>query len=143
MNWSYLNRKDDAGNVLRVGDTGKVKLYLPHAKDGSKDRDIGDLTLLGLRPEDGVLYTKKLSEAQHKFFTTGAWGFCWMLVEQLPPNSVIRLTSGKASYETNPGAMRTSGNFLHYKEKGYELQLMVPFTTFSVTALGRQATSRV
>ena len=143
MNWSQFVRKDDAGNLLRVGDTGKVKLYLPNAKDGAKDRDIGDLALLGVTPADGVLYTKKLSEAQHKFFSANGFGFCWLLVEQLPPNSVVRLTTDKASYETNPAVMRTTGSFIHYKDKGYELQLVVPASSFSVTPLGRPTASRV
>lgn len=143
MSWAQFNRKDDAGNVLRVGDTGKVKLYLPNATDGARDRDIGDLALLGVTPADGVLYTKKLGEAQHKFFTANGFAFCWMLVEQLAPNSVIRLTTDKAVYETNIAAMRTSGSFLHYKQKGYELQLVVPASSFSVTELVRQKAARV
>lgn len=141
MNWAYLNKKDDAGNVLRVGDTGKVKLYLPNATDGARDRDIGDLALLGVRPENGILYTKKLSEAQHKFFTSNGFAFCWMLVEQLPANSVVRLTTDKASYDISVEVMRTHGAFLHFKQKGYELQLVVPSSSFSVTELGRAKTA--
>ncbi len=112
------------GNNLQISRKGAIKLILPNGRC----RNIGKLEV-----KNGItIYFKRVSP-RYIFKKTNAWGINWQILSRLPNDAVIMLkcTNG-IMYSIYAYHARLYGEFLHFKNKGFELQYFIPLKYWKI-----------
>lgn len=110
--------KDDNGIILDISRAGRLTLIFPN---GSR-RSIGAIK----RDNNKSIYTKSVT-TKHIFKKTNAWGINWVILNQLGAGGevVLRCSNG-ITYSITAQKAKEHGSFLHFKNKGFELQYFIP-----------------
>lgn len=120
---SALNISDAFGNKMVSNvTTGRLDLFLE-----SNDRMVGRIKK---SQSSGKIYYHKsgLKRKEHLFRKNQSWGINNCIVEALPSGSMLLVDSDCGRYQITVEDARAYGEFLLFKQQGFELQLFIPLS---------------
>lgn len=121
----FIYKDKDA--QLLINEAGQVLLFLATE---SRARDLGCITLF----DDETSYYKTEKES-NTFRKLDAWGINHNIVKYLPtPNSLVCIKTEIGYYTIRKGNIEKYGKFMHFQQKGFELQIFVPKNQFAFTS---------
>tara|TARA_R100001198_G_C5243345_1_gene221703 strand:+ start:29240 stop:29629 length:390 start_codon:yes stop_codon:yes gene_type:complete len=112
---------DSAGNKLTIAG-GEVKLDLAHK---TKTRNIGRF----IKTSENTIYFKRARE-RNMFLKKPSWGIHWEVLNLLSDNDSINITTEFCTYWVNVKKAKETGEFLHFKNQGFEKQFFIPIESF-------------
>jgi hypothetical protein len=123
-------KMDVMGNELVVSNTGQITLSL--SRESFKKRKIGQLVMTA---KGQLVYEKHVNEEKHLFRKFNAWGFHYIVLEDLHPEAWLRVISDKKKYAIKVKDARDVAQFLHFKDQGFERQAFIPLSFFKQAEL--------
>jgi len=112
---------DDNGNKIGLFN-GTIKLKL--ASEG-RTRDIGKLKVI-----KGVLHYVKIMKEKHVFKKTKSWGLNDHVIQSLPEDCVVIISTERKKYQTTVKEVRKHADYLWFKTVGFERQIFMPLSKF-------------
>jgi len=126
-----IDIRDEAGNRLYTGQKRGLKgvaVFLKLAAE-KRLRKIG--VLVASDKYGNIVYAKKMKK-ENVMRANKSFGFCFALIDALPENTVIVLHCGLETKYAFLSEIKKKWSFLYYKGLGFEKQIFIPVSYFSL-----------
>jgi hypothetical protein len=120
----YFKEFDGSGNIIEMHHDGLVILKLVTGKT----IHIGTIS-----ESDGIILYQKRVYKKYIFRKLNAWGLNAYIINNIPDDAIIELMCDDGSiYSTTKEQVKKNGQYLHFKDSDFELQIFMPIDKFQI-----------
>ncbi len=115
---NIVSRSDEYGNLLKIKNNGKRIVLLLKLANETRHRQIG---VINEKQRTLTVYR----EPWHLHRISNSYGFNYQLLDEAKKFDFVRIIAADAEYKIPRTEILSKGNFLFFKEQGFERQIFV------------------
>ncbi len=113
-----VTRSDSFGNLLKIKNNGKRIILLLKLASETRHRQVGVIN-----EKQRILTVYR--EPYHLHRISNSYGFNYQLLDEAKKFDFVRIIAADAEYKIPRTELLAKGNFLFFKEQGFERQIFV------------------